>query len=124
MAYTNPKKNKPMEDKIIVKDTWAEKYVKDNVWFPFGTIVNGWVALKKDTSDEYKLEDYKRDVGELYDLAITATIATYKIYEHLEVEKETKENFSFPDFPKTIDIEGARNIIKEKIKNQNKNENR
>jgi hypothetical protein len=88
-----------MEDKFIVKDAWAEKYVKDNVWYPFGTIVNGWVTLKKDIPGNYTLEQYKKDIKALYDLAITATISAYKIYERLEVEKGTKATFSSPDIP-------------------------
>ena len=88
-----------MEDKKIkVKDQWAEKYIKDSIWFPFGTIVNGWVTLKKDDPN-YTLEQYKKDVRDLYEIASTATITTYKIYEKLELDQDSAKKYSSREIP-------------------------
>jgi len=86
------------DKKIKVKDQWAEKYVKDNIWFPFGTIVNGWVTLKKDDPN-YTLEQYKKDIKELYKIASAATITTYKIYEKLELDTNVAKQYSSRSIP-------------------------
>lgn len=86
------------DKKIKVKDQWAEKYVKDNIWFPFGTIVNGWVAIKKD-DPKYTLEQYKKDIKELYKIASAATITTYKIYDKLELDTNVAKKYSSREIP-------------------------
>lgn len=43
-----------------------------DIWYPFGSIINGWATIMKDKSD-YTLEQYKTDVYDLYELA-------YKIF--------------------------------------------
>lgn len=84
-------------EKFIVKDNWAEKYIKDNIWYPFGTIVNGWVTIMKDRP-EYTIEQYKEDIKILYNLAIEVSVSTYKISERLEIGKE-KGKYVQPDIP-------------------------
>jgi len=82
-------------NKIKVKDKWAEKYLKDNVWYPFGSIVNGWAIIKQN-SPNYTPEDYLQDLDKLFNKAMDITLSAYKIYTKLEIEEEGSNS---PDIP-------------------------
>jgi len=83
------------ENKIIkVKDKWAEKYVKDSVWFPFGSLLNAWAAIKKDTP--ISLDEFLKDTDKIFDKAVDSTIQAYKIYKKIEVDDSSATNFQMP----------------------------
>ena len=81
--------------KIKVKDQWFEKYCKDSIWFPFGTLVNGWATIKGD-DPKYTLEQYIEDSKKLFVQAMKNVISVYKIYEKVEIEDVRRTS---PDIP-------------------------
>lgn len=87
-----------MENTIKVKDQWAEKYIKDNIWYPFGSLIGAWATIKQQDPN-YTLEKFLTDSKEIYDQAKDNVIKTYRIYKELEITKEEDKNS--PDIPTT-----------------------
>ena len=88
-------KTNNISKKIKVKDQWAEKYIKENIWYPFGSLVGGWATIKKGDS-KYTLEQYLKDSKGLFAQAMKNVISTYKIYDKVVIEDQKKTS---PDIP-------------------------
>jgi len=76
------------------QNNWKRNYIKNNIWFPFGSLVNGWALIKKD-DPSYTLETYKADIDKLYQKAFELVNNTYEKCE----EPETKKNTPSVDIP-------------------------
>lgn len=81
--------------KFVVKDQWAEKYIKDNIWYPFGSILNAWATIKKEDPN-YTLSNFLSDIDLLFQKALSVTITSYKIYEKIEIENSGANNLDIP----------------------------
>jgi len=74
-------------ENIKAKDKWAEKYIKDSIWFPFGSILNAWANIKKEEKG-YTMEQFLVDIDDIYKKAQEKTVETYQIYEKIELVEE------------------------------------
>jgi hypothetical protein len=70
------------------QNNWKKHYIKSNIWFSFGTLVNGWALIKKN-DPSYSLDDYKKDIDKLYQKAFELVNNTYDKCEEVEVKKDT-----------------------------------
>lgn len=77
-----------------IRDNWEKKYIKDSVWFPFGTLVNGWALIKKNDPN-YTLDNFNKDIQTLHQMALKLVKDTYDKCEEAEVKKNTS-SFDIP----------------------------
>lgn len=74
------------KEKIQVKDQWAEKYLREALWMPFGSMCNflGQAFQGKGIEDA----DFERLAKKVFELASAFTEQAYEKITRLEEEPE------------------------------------
>jgi hypothetical protein len=77
------------KNKIIVKDQWDERYLRESLWMPFGSLMNSYAQANQQKG--ISLEEFVKVARKAFELASEFTEEAFK-----KIEREPKKEVELP----------------------------
>jgi len=81
-----------MNNKIIVKDQWSEKFLREAPWMPFGSLMNSYAQANQQKG--ISLREFEKVARKAFELACEFT---EKAYQRIERVKEQEVELPLKD---------------------------